>query len=80
MEALEAYVRHLLAVIPEVQVKIDDPKPSATPDLEQVDVHFTYQGRSQDETFLRHQGRPADHSRRDLRSRRRIRSRKTSKS
>jgi protein-disulfide isomerase len=47
---LEAYVRHLLAVIPEVQIKIDDPKPSA-PDLLQVDVHFTYQGRSQDETF-----------------------------
>jgi protein-disulfide isomerase len=48
---LEAYVRHLLAVIPEVQVKIDDPKPSSTPDLLEVDVHFTYQGRSQDETF-----------------------------
>jgi protein-disulfide isomerase len=48
---LETYVRHLLAVIPEVAVKIDDPKPSSTPDLLQVDVHFTYQGRSQDETF-----------------------------
>jgi protein-disulfide isomerase len=48
---LEAYVRHLLAVIPEVQVKIDDPKPSSTPELMQVDVHFTFQGRSQDETF-----------------------------
>jgi protein-disulfide isomerase len=48
---LEAYVRHLLAVIPEVQVKIDDPKPSSTPDLLQVEVHFNYQGRSQDETF-----------------------------
>jgi protein-disulfide isomerase len=48
---LEAYVRHLLAVIPEVQVKVEDPKPSSTPDLLQVDVHFTYQGRSQDETF-----------------------------
>jgi protein-disulfide isomerase len=48
---MEAYVRHLLAVIPEVQVKIDDPKPSGTSDLQQVDVHFTYQGRSQDETF-----------------------------
>jgi protein-disulfide isomerase len=49
---MEGYVRHLLAVIPEVQVKIDDPKPSSTPDLSQVDVHFTYQGRSQDETFF----------------------------
>lgn len=48
---MEAYVRHLLAVIPEVQVKIDDPKPSSAPDLQEVDVHFTYQGRSQDETF-----------------------------
>jgi protein-disulfide isomerase len=48
---LEAYVRHLLAVIPEVQIKVDDPKPGPTPDLQQVDVHFTYQGRSQDETF-----------------------------
>lgn len=49
---LEAYVRHLLAVVPEVQVKIDDPKPGPLPDLKQVDVHFTYAGRSQDETFL----------------------------
>jgi protein-disulfide isomerase len=49
---MEAYVRHLLAVIPEVAVKIDDPKPASTPDLEEVDVHFTYQGRSQDETFF----------------------------
>jgi protein-disulfide isomerase len=48
---MEAYVRHLLAVIPEVQVKVDDPKSSSTPGLKQVDVHFTYQGRSQDETF-----------------------------
>jgi protein-disulfide isomerase len=48
---MEAYVRHLLAVIPEVQVKVDDPKPANAPDLEQVDVHFSYQGRSQDETF-----------------------------
>jgi protein-disulfide isomerase len=49
---MEAYVRHLLAVIPEVAVKIDDPKPSSTPSLEEVDVHFTYQGHSQDETFF----------------------------
>ena len=48
---MEAYVRHLLAVLPEVQVKVDDPKPSGTPDLQEVDVHFTYQGRSQDENF-----------------------------
>ena len=50
--ALETYVRHLLAVIPEVQVKIDDPKASEIPGLQQVDVHFTYGNRSQDETFF----------------------------
>ncbi|HEV8038970.1 MAG TPA: thioredoxin domain-containing protein [Bryobacteraceae bacterium] len=49
--ALEAYVRHLLAVIPEVQVKIEDPKPSQVSNLEQVDVHFIYGERTQDETF-----------------------------
>jgi protein-disulfide isomerase len=50
--AFEAYVRHLLAVIPEVQIKIDDPKPSEVPSLRQVDVHFIYGERSQDETFF----------------------------
>ncbi len=49
---LEAYVRHLLAVIPEVQIKVDDPKPSAIPDMLKVGVHFTYGERSQDETFF----------------------------
>jgi|CZKS01.1.fsa_nt_gi protein-disulfide isomerase len=49
--ALETYIRHLLAVIPEVQIKIDDPKPSQVPNLEQVDVHFIYGARTQDETF-----------------------------
>jgi len=49
--ALETYIRHLLAVMPEVQTKIDDPKPSSDPELQQLDVHFTYNGRSQDETF-----------------------------
>src|SRR3984957_8139151 len=48
---MEAYVRHLLAVIPEEQVKVDHPNPSGPPDIQQVDVHFNYQGRSQDETF-----------------------------
>jgi protein-disulfide isomerase len=48
---MEAYVRHLLAVLAEVQVKIDDPKATGAPDLQEVDVHFAYQGRSQDETF-----------------------------
>jgi len=49
---LEAYVRHLLAVIPEVQIKVDDPKPSPVSDLLKVDVHFTYGTRSQDETYF----------------------------
>ena len=48
---MESFVRHLLAVIPEVGVKVDDPKPSLVPNLLQVDVHFSYNGRSQDETF-----------------------------
>lgn len=48
---LEAYVRHLLAVIPEVQIKIDDPKPSPMANMVRIDVHFTYGTRSQDETF-----------------------------
>ena len=47
----ETYVRHLLAVIPEVQVKVDDPKPSEMAGLQQVDVHFVYGERSQSETF-----------------------------
>jgi len=49
--AVEAYVRHLLAVIPEVQIKVDDPKPSRISDLQQLDVHFIYGQQSQDETF-----------------------------
>lgn len=49
---MEAYIRRLLAIGPEVQVKIDDPKPSAMPDLRQVDVHLSLGGRSQDETFF----------------------------
>ena len=48
---LEAYVRHLLAMSAEVQVKIDDPKPSPLRDMKQVDVHLSLGGRSQDETF-----------------------------
>lgn len=50
--ALEAYVRHLLAIMPEVTIKIDDPKPSMVSDLQQIDVHLTYMGRSQDEVFF----------------------------
>ena len=48
---MEAYVRHLLAVIPEVQVKIDDPKPAAhsRPPGSGCSLHLP--GRTQDETF-----------------------------
>ncbi len=49
---LEAYIRHLLAMSNDVQVKIDDPKPSPMPDLKQVDVHLALGGRYQDETFF----------------------------
>jgi protein-disulfide isomerase len=49
--ALEAYVRHLLAVMPEVSIKVDDPKPSSVSDLQQIDIHLSYQGRSQEEIF-----------------------------
>ncbi len=48
--AMEAYVRHLLAVMPQVQVKIDDPKP-APANLDRVDVHFTFGQQSRDEIF-----------------------------
>ncbi|HYL74091.1 MAG TPA: thioredoxin domain-containing protein [Bryobacteraceae bacterium] len=50
--ALEAYVRHLLAIMPEVTIKIDDPKPSMVSDLQQIDVHLSYMGRTQDEVFF----------------------------
>lgn len=50
--ALEAYIRHLLAITPEVQVKIDDPKASPMTELKQVDVHLSLGSRFQDETFF----------------------------
>lgn len=47
----EAYLRHLLAMSPEVAVTIDAPKPSDMPGYKQVDVHLSLGGRYQDETF-----------------------------
>ena len=47
----EAYVRHLLAMTPEVQVKVDDPKPGPLAGMKQVDVHMSLGGRTQDDTF-----------------------------
>lgn len=47
----EAYVRHLLAMTPDVQVKVDDPKTAPVPGMKEVDVHLSLGGRTQDETF-----------------------------
>ncbi len=49
--ALEAYVRHLLAVMPQVQVNVGDPTPGPA-NLQRVIVHFSFGGQSQDETFF----------------------------
>lgn len=48
---MEAYLRHLLAIGPEVQVSIGDPKPSPLPNVKEVDVHLSLGANSQDETF-----------------------------
>jgi protein-disulfide isomerase len=49
--AFEAYIRHLLVVVAEVQVKIDDPKPSDVPGLDRIDVHFTFGPNTRDDVF-----------------------------
>lgn len=50
--ALEAYLRHAELWIPQVAVKIDDPKPSAyLPGFSEVAVHLSYQGQSKDEQY-----------------------------
>ena len=49
---LEAYLRYAELWIPQVTVKIDDPKPSATLDgFYDVDVHLTYNGATKDESY-----------------------------
>jgi len=48
---LESYVRRLLLVDPRVQISIDEPKPAPVAGLKELDVHMTYQGRTQDEVF-----------------------------
>lgn len=40
----EAYVRHLELFVPELQLKIDDPKPSTLPGFLDVIVHLSYNG------------------------------------
>jgi protein-disulfide isomerase len=49
---LEAYLRHLLAMSPDVQLTIGDPKPSPVPGLKEVDVRLSLGERHQDETFF----------------------------
>ena len=48
---LEAYVRHLLVLGPQVEIKIDDPKPGPVPELKQIEVHLNFNQFSQDETL-----------------------------
>jgi protein-disulfide isomerase len=48
----EAYLRHLLSIPKEVQIKIDDAKPGPMADLKQVDVHFTLGANSEEETYF----------------------------
>jgi len=47
----ESYVRHLLLVDPRVQIIIDNPKAAPIAGLKELDVHMTFEGRSQDEVF-----------------------------
>ena len=49
--AMETSVRHLLLIDPRVTVNIDDPKPGPMAGVKEVDVHLSFQGRSQDEIF-----------------------------
>jgi len=50
--ALEAYVRHLFVMGPQIKVTIDDPKPSALPGFFDVVVHASAGAQSQDFTFF----------------------------
>ena len=50
--AIEAYLRHAELWVPQVTVKIDDPKPSAyLPGFSELAVHLSYQGQSKDEHY-----------------------------
>jgi protein-disulfide isomerase len=52
-EKLEAYLRHVELWLPQVSVKIDDPKPSAIlPGFEDVVVHLSYNGGNLDQGYL----------------------------
>ncbi len=45
---LEAYLRRMQLWIPEILVKIDDPKPSPYPQFKMVDVHISYGAATKD--------------------------------
>jgi len=48
---LEAYLRHLLVINPQVKMEIGEPKPTTIPDLKEINVHLTFGAASQDETI-----------------------------
>jgi protein-disulfide isomerase len=50
--ALEAYVRHLYVMKPEIKVQVADPKPSQVPGFVEVVVHASLGNASQDFPFL----------------------------
>jgi len=48
----DAYLRHLLGLPADVQVKVDDPKPSVLAGFKEVEVHLSLGSSYQDETFF----------------------------
>jgi protein-disulfide isomerase len=52
-KTLEAYLRHLELWLPQVEVKIEDPKPSSElPGFNDITVHLSYNGGMKDEHYL----------------------------
>ncbi|HLJ18065.1 MAG TPA: DsbA family protein [Bryobacteraceae bacterium] len=49
--ALEAYLRHMELWMPQITVKIDDPKPSPLPGFYEVDVHLSFGKASKDQSY-----------------------------
>ena len=49
--ALEAYLRYSELWIPQVEVKIDDPKPSTVSGFLDVNIHLTFNGQTKDELY-----------------------------
>lgn len=50
--ALEAYLRHLNLWVPDLTVKIDDPKPGPLPGFLEVGVHLSYRQAYKDEVYF----------------------------